>query len=180
MAAGANIATTRATFLGTMYLYLYYINRRKEVWTDINLSVDYRKERIKKIIKNILAVSMPITFGALLGTLNKNIDAFTVVRGLKEFMDASQAKIQYGILSGKIDTLIYFPISYNIAFSTALVPKISSAIARKDYITAKNKISLTMLFTILIGLPCGLRNVYICKSNIKYFISKCNRRCNAT
>ena len=165
MAAGANIATTLATFLGTMYLLVFYLNKRKDIWTDIHLPTYQRKQNIRKIIKGILIVSMPITLGALLGTLNKNIDAFTVVRGLKSFLTDIEAKTQYGILSGKIDTLILFPISFNVAFSIALVPKISFAITKGDLNTVKNKISLAMLFTILIGLPCSLRNVSVCRTN---------------
>ena len=56
---------------------------------------------------------MPLTFSAILGSLNKNIDSFTVVRGLKTFLTEEQAKIQYGILSGKIDTLVTFPLSFS-------------------------------------------------------------------
>ena len=156
MAAGANVATTLATFIGTSYLYLYYKSRRKEVWTNINLTANYSPQRIKNILKNILAVSIPITISALLGSLNKNIDAITVVRGLKTFLTEAEAKIQYGILSGKIDTLIMLPLSFNIAFSIALVPTISSLIAKKDYKTAKKKIKNTIIITATIGIICTL------------------------
>ena len=36
-----------------------------------------------------------------------------------------------GILS-KVDTLVSFPLAINLAFSTALVPAISEALAKKD------------------------------------------------
>ena len=52
-------------------------------------------------------------------------------------MDKEQAKIQYGILSGKVDTIITLPMSLNIAFATALVPVISSAKAINDIKTIK-------------------------------------------
>ncbi len=162
MAAGANLATTLATFLGTAYLYGYYKSKRKEVWTDINLSVNYRPQRIKTIIKSILVVSIPITLSALLGALSKNIDAVTVVRGLKTFLTEGEAKLQYGILSGKIDTLVVLPLSFNVAFSIALVPKISAAIAKKDFNTARRRIKNTLLLTAIIGIPCTARNVCIC------------------
>lgn len=156
MAAGANLATTLATFLGFAYLYIYYKNKRKEVWQDINSSVNYKSERIKTIVKKILIVAIPISLSSLLSAINKNIDAFTVVRGLKTFLTEAQAKAQYGILSGKVDTLTSLPLSFNIAFAVALVPAIASAVAKGDKITVEKRISYSLLLTILIALPCTL------------------------
>lgn len=154
MAAGANLATTLATFLGFAYLYLYYKSKRKEVWQDVNSSVNYNPQRIKRIVKEILMVSIPISLSSLLSAINKNIDAFTVVRGLKTFLTEAEAKVQYGILSGKVDTLTSLPLSFNIAFAVALVPSIAAAVARKDNKTVEKRISYSLLLTMLIGLPC--------------------------
>lgn len=154
MAAGANLATTLATFLGFTYLYLYYISKRREVWQDVKSSVNYKPQSIKIIIKQILMVAIPVSLSSLLSAINKNIDAFTVVRGLKTFLTEAEAKIQYGILSGKVDTLTSLPLSINIAFSVALVPAIAKAIAKKDTYTAQKRISYSLLLTTIIGLPC--------------------------
>jgi len=89
-----------------------------------------------------------------MSTLNKNIDSITVVRGLKKFLSESEAKLQYGILSGKVDTLITLPLSFNVAFATALVPSISAAIAKKETESASKRISFSLLVTMIIGLPC--------------------------
>lgn len=69
-------------------------------------------------------------------------------------MDENAAKIQYGILSGKVDTLTSLPLSFNIAFATALVPALSYARAKNDMTTANKRVSFSILVTILIGLPC--------------------------
>lgn len=154
MAAGANLATTLSTFLSLGYLYLYYKFQKEEIKKEIKVTVNYRPERIRNIIKKILLVSAPITLSAIMSSLNKNIDSITVVRGLKTFMDATSAKLQYGILSGKVDTLITLPLSFNVAFATALVPAVSASIAKNDKNTASKRISFSMLVTMLIGLPC--------------------------
>ena len=154
MAAGANLATTLATFLGFGYLYLYFKTRRREIARDIRQTVNYRHERVKTIIKRILLVSIPIALTAILSSVNKNIDSFTVVRSLKEFMPEEVATAQYGILGGKVDTLTNLPLAINVAFATALVPAIAAAKARKDHKTIKEKTSLSLLVSMLIGLPC--------------------------
>ena len=152
MAAGATLATTLATLSGFGYLYFYYKVRRKEIAEEIKSTVNYKYERRRSIIKKILLVSFPIALTAILSSVNKNIDSFTVVRSLKEFLPAEEAVSQYGILGGKVDTLT--PLSINVAFSTALVPAIAAAKAKNDKKAIKQKTSFSLLISMLIGLPC--------------------------
>lgn len=156
MAGGATLATTLATMSGFGYLYLFYKTRSKEIATEIKSTVNYKYERVRTIIKKILLVSVPIALTAIMSSLNKNIDSFTVVRSLKEFMPEDMAISQYGILGGKVDTLTSLPLSINVAFSTALVPAISAAKARKDKKTITQKTSFSLLISMLIGLPCTI------------------------
>ena len=154
MAGGATLATTLATMAGFGYLYLYYETRKKEIALEIKSTVNYKYERVRTIVKKILLVSIPIALTAIMSSLNKNIDSFTVVRSLKNFMPEDMAVSQYGILGGKVDTLTSLPLSINVAFSTALVPAISAAKARKDKETITKKTSFSLLISMLIGLPC--------------------------
>lgn len=154
MAAGANLATTLATFLGFSYLFLYYRSERKEIATEVKNTVNYKYERVSTVIKKILFVSIPITLTAIMSSINKNIDSFTVVRNLKKFMPEDTATSLYGILGGKVDTLTSLPLAINVAFSTALVPAISAAKAKNDNKTITEKTSFSLLVSMLIGLPC--------------------------
>ena len=164
MAAGANLATTFSiilTFLYLIYFYKFKSNKIKFVKYRLN----EENERVKKILKQIIYISIPISLTAILTSLNKNVDSFTTIRCLKNFMDEEQAKIQYGILSGKVDTIITLPMSLNIAFATALVPVISSAKAINDIKTIKDRISFSLLITMLIGMPCTA-GIYIFSDEI--------------
>lgn len=152
MAAGANLATTLATIASFMYLAIYYKNRKEYI--VIAQKNSQNREGIIKTVKKILFVSIPMSLSSILTSINKNIDSFTVVKGLKNCISAEEAKIQYGILSGKVDTLTTLPLSFNIAFATALVPAISSAKANKDNVTIVKRVSFSLLLTILIALPC--------------------------
>ena len=156
MAGGATLATTLATMSGFGYLYLFYKTRSKEIASEINSTVNYKYERIRTIIKRIIFVSIPIALTAIMSSLNKNIDSFTVVRSLKQFMPEDMAVAQYGILGGKVDMLTSLPLSINVAFATALVPAISAAKARKDKKTITEKTSFSLLTSMLIGLPCTI------------------------
>lgn len=155
MAAGANLATTFATFLSFSYIFtLYKMNRKEEYKSIEERKKPTSKESAKSIIKKILAVSIPISLSSLISAINKNIDSVTVVRILKPLIGEATAKAKYGILSSKVDILTSMPLAFNIAFATALVPSISGARVKNDTETINKRLRLSLLITILIGLPC--------------------------
>ena len=167
MAAGANLATTLSSILCFAYLYMYYTSVRKEIAREVKNTVNYQYKGIRKIIKEILSVSIPMSLTPILATINKNVDSMTVVRGLKNFLTESAAKAEYGILTGKVDTLVTLPMSFNIAFTTALVPTVSSAKATGNLDIAKKRIEFSLLITILIGLPCAVGMIIFAQPILK-------------
>lgn len=157
MAAGANLATTISVFLSFAYLYRYYKFKRKEIVVEMPAVCEgpsYAKKGTKEILKSIIQISLPMTISSLVSSINKNIDSVTVVRGLKTFLSEADAKFQFGIYTGKVDTLVGLPLSLNIAFATVLVPSIAKLLAQKERKEAGKLIKSSLLSTILIGLPC--------------------------
>ena len=163
MAAGAAIATTIAALISLVYLFIYY---RKDKYVR-NRYFTIKQDRIFSIIRNIIIVSAPITISAILGTVNKNIDSITVVRGLKNFMSVEDAKIQYGILSGKVETLVVLPMSFNIAITTSLIPAVAAAKARNCLKDVENKIEFSILITIIIGLASSMGMIVFAEDILK-------------
>ena len=155
MATFATIATSLATILSFIYLFRFYKIARNEINVENEVGVLTEKGSVKTIVKKILGVSIPISISSILSSINKNIDSFTVVRLLKPKI-GEKANELYGILSGKVDILTSMPLAFNIAFATALVPAISAARVKNDKETINNRISFSLLVTLLIGLPCTI------------------------
>lgn len=142
MAAVANFATTLATVCSLLYL----IRKNK---------VDSKKVHIqKKYIVKILKISIPISLSAILAALNKNIDSVTVVRFLKNIVGEKSAKVQYGILSGKVEVLAALPVSFVIAIASTIIPIVSMLNARKDTYKIRNVVNTYLKYTIVFILPC--------------------------
>ena len=166
MAIAGNAASTFATFLAGIYLFFFYQKRKKGIWKDIRESKgEYKKEKRGIIMKRILAISIPISLASIVSAINRNIDTFTVVNGLKTFLTGFSESIDviteeatrlYGILSGKVDMLIGMPAALNIAFATALVPAVSAAMANGDIKTAKRRMTFSLRTTLLIAFPCAI------------------------
>ena len=168
MAAGSSIATTLATMISFIYLTTFYKRRKKEIWREIRENQTDDKDvidnrTIKNVVKGILALSIPISLGSIISAINRTVDATTVLRGIKESMGYTDevANYWYGILAGKIDALTSFPLALNIAFSIALIPAISAAIAIGDKKSASKRVSFSMQLTMLIALPCTIGMVVL-------------------
>ena len=153
MAASANMATTVATVSSFIYIFLYYRTKRREIGQEIAETVNYKPTRIRKTLKKIINVAIPISISSLISSFGKNIDSFTIVRFLKNYLTEQEAKIQYGILSGKIDSLCSLPFAFNVAFVTTLVPSISKSMAKGDLEEVAKKAEKYILISILIAFP---------------------------
>lgn len=160
MAAGGNLSTTLAILLTFVYLIAYY--KRKKLKIDKKQVSPEKDLTSWQLLKKILIISVPVTISSIISVVNPLIDSSTVSRciqtafesmyPIKEELEAF-AMSKTGILS-KVDTLVNLPTAINVAFSTALVPAISGALAQKDYQTASKRMTFSMFASLLIVLPC--------------------------
>ena len=176
MAAGANLATTLATVLSTIYIFGFYFKRKKGIDSQIATSaVTSDKKPITKMFKSILLISIPISLGSIIAAVNRIVDTATITRGIEIAFSSlipshgqiaaivsptidqlqNEAVRLAGVLS-KSDTLINLPISLNISFATVLVPSISAALARGEKKEASKFVSYSLLISLLIIMPCAV------------------------
>lgn len=151
MAACTNLSTTVANIIELLCLYKSFVKMRKDITYQSQYSVNTREIRVIGVVKEIVSVAVPISLAALIGTIARNIDSTTIVNELKDIIGYEQAKKEYGILSGKVDTLISFPLSFNGAITTALLPAIAAAssnLKRKEGVINKS-----VLFGSIITMP---------------------------
>ena len=183
MAAGAQVATTLSTILSFLYLAIFYQRRRKQILEKINSSdAPTIIKPLGEMFKSILIISVPISLGSVISAVNRIIDTATITRGIEaafhSFIPAygntaaifnptlEQLYKEAARLSGQLgksDTLINLPLSINIAFSTVLVPVIAGALKKGDKKTASDKITYSMLISILIALPCAIGYIVLAK-----------------
>lgn len=164
MAAGATLATTLSTFLSLGYLVVFYKMNKKDIAQRLENSKPLIRESFGKIAKGILYVSIPISLGSVISSINRVVDLTTVVQGLQRafagIIEGSEALEQNAMkLSGMLskgDVIINLPLALNIAFSTVLVPTVAGALAVGDKKTACDKVSFSLLVSIIIALPATI------------------------
>ena len=176
LAAGANFATSLATVLSCLYLFVFYKKRKKAIWKKVRgTTVPTIQKPLGAMFKSILMISIPISLGAIISAINRIVDTATISRGIQTAFSAmipaygntaaiinptisqleEEAVRLAGVLS-KSDTLINLPIAMNIAFATVLVPSISGALAVGDKKEASEKVTYSLLISILLILPCAV------------------------
>lgn len=165
MAAAGNVSTSASVAVAFLYLVFFYLRRRRDIRRGCDeQTVPTEQHSTRELLRIILALSIPMAVGSLISALNDFIDSFTITNCIQtayaavaqsekelEAMAASAA----GLLS-KVSTIINLPLALNTAFSTALVPAISAAVAKHDRKLAGEKITFSLFASLVIVLPCAV------------------------
>ena len=164
MAAGGNLSTTLSILLSFSYLIVFYKSNIKKYSEESDEVVDTSKKATKELSKTIILTAIPLTIGSFISVVTTFIDTVTVsnliqiaysgILGSKELLEKEAMRLT-GILS-KVDTLVNLPLAINLSFYSALIPEITSSIAKKDYKSASRKITFSISTSLLIVIPCAI------------------------
>ena len=173
MAAAGNLSTTSAIIITFVYLIMYF--KKNKLDTRDSIISPEKKKTNKELLKTILGISIPITVSSLISVISGVIDTATVSNCMQiAYSEAVASKEELeqiamsatGILS-KVDTLVSFPLAINLAFSTALTPAISEALAKKDKRTASRRLSFSFFASLIIILPCAIGFIMLSEPILK-------------
>ena len=106
----------------------------------------------REIMQKLLEFSIPISFGAMLVGINKNIDSFSIMNLLSKKIGKEAAQKLYGIIASKIDVLTAFPLAFNMTFSIALIPNISESIQKRENEKVKKYVQKAIYLSSIIGI----------------------------
>lgn len=173
MAAAGNLSTTCAIIITFVYLIMYF--KKNKLDTRDSIVSPEKKKTNKELLRTILGISIPITVSSLISVISGVIDTATVSNCMQIAYSgavASKEELEQiamsatGILS-KVDTLVSFPLAINLAFSTALTPAISEALAKKDKRTASRRLSFSFYASVIIILPSAVGFIVLSEPILK-------------
>ena len=110
----------------------------------------------RHIIKKLLMFSVPISLGAMMVAVNKNIDLISIMNILAGKIGKENAKKIYGIMASKVDVLIALPLAFNITFSTALIPNISKFKSNNDILSIEKNVIRAIYMSLIIGIGSSI------------------------
>jgi len=147
---GAILAVTVSEVAALLYLMLIYCKRSgffERAKTKGGLSFD------RKIMKEILKQSLPITAMASVFPLILVFDSLVIINLLKAAgKNGEEATQLFGIQSGTVHTLINMPAVMGVALATAVVPAISSLLKAGKQEEMRTHATLAIKLTVLISI----------------------------
>ncbi|MEA1974848.1 MAG: polysaccharide biosynthesis protein [Bacillota bacterium] len=153
-AAGATFGAAVGGFFGLIFMVIYYLRSRDNIFEDKMLSNE-SEESSFDILKKLLLISIPITMGAAVIPIMNIIDLGIVMRRLHSIGIIEQANDLYGQLTGYANALTNLPAIITVAFQISLVPAISSLkiTSRKQL---ESTIETAIRISVIIGLPAAV------------------------
>lgn len=122
--------------------------------TNISLN-DFKPN--KKIIKDVLDISLPTTSSRLIGSLAYFFEPIIITYTLLNVGYSSQyITLEYGVVNGYVYPLLLLPSFFSTAVSNALLPVISNAYSKGNIKRAKQKNKEAVLICLLIGIPISI------------------------
>lgn len=132
-------------------LVLIFVYRFRKKRASLNISKKgFMRKRI--IVKNILKVSIPVSFNRFVTSIMSTVEFILIPRMLVLGGLTYQSSIQeYGRLTGMAMPLIFFPSLVTSALATTLVPAISEAMSVRNYKTVNYRMSKSIQLTFIMG-----------------------------
>lgn len=134
----------------------HYPKKRKHFRQKLKVLYFYNnKDYIKKSIalKNLVKFSLPTTLSSLIMPLISLIDSFVIINILeKTGVSSMLATSLYGLSNGVVSSLISLPVIFTVAFSTAVMPNISSLVSQHSKEELGNKSMFFIKTTWLVAL----------------------------
>ena len=150
---GLVLGSTISEIISCIYAYILYLCEKTKM-TGVE---------VKGINRKIVSIAGPIAISNYIRSTLTSLENLLVPVGLKQYgATSSEALSNYGMIKGMAMPILFFPSAILSAFSSLLVPEVSSANAicakgRIDYIVNKC-FKVTIMFAILIS------GIFICFS----------------
>ncbi len=156
-AGGASFGGSAGAIAGFAVIIFIYFKNRNSIKEEVRLCTVDKQYNTSTIVKDLLAISIPITIGSAIVPIMDTIDTALVFQRLQSIgYSAKLANDLYGQLKGMAQTLINLPMVFSVAIAMSMVPAISDAYIRKNKGEIKDIISSGIRITLLIGLPAAL------------------------
>ena len=153
--AGAVFGVSCGAFFGFLILAIIYASKQKKAGYALNNREETDSD--KSILKKLVRIAIPITFGASVFSLTSLIDMAMIMRRLQSggFSYETANKL-WGSYSGYAFPMFNLPPTLINAITISIVPAISAAFAVNNHKEAENTTCKSIKVTVLFALPCSV------------------------
>ena len=156
-AMGAVAGVTISELLALIVVALFYMFRKRELAPLEPTEQLAPVESTRHIIRNLLAIAIPVTIGASIMPIMGIVDASLIKSTLIDigFSEAA-ASMRFVALRSNVTNIINMPAVLTIALAMSLVPTVSAARATKDIKGIHKASAMGIKLAMFIGIPCSV------------------------
>jgi len=148
-AAAAMAASVLGELISLAYLFLMFKAKKK---FPVRRKFIHALKTGKQTFSELMSVALPATGSRMIGSLSWFFEPIVVSQSLLlAGVAAGVATKQYGLLTGYALPLLMLPSFITYSLSTSLVPAISEANARRNFLLVEHRLQQALRFALLTG-----------------------------
>lgn len=152
---GVLIGVTISEALALAVIYPIFRKARKVMLTGFDPSDPAEEE--ERVLKTLLAIAIPITLGASILPIANVLDSAMITRLLiRSGYPEPTADWMYVVLCSYVRSIINLPAGISTSLAMAVVPAISTSVARRETEDTKRLSAMSVKLAMTIGLPCAV------------------------
>ena len=155
------IAISKGDITSVIFLILFNVVTESSniLFMQKAISKNYKSNKKgkvnKKIIKEILSISIPTTSVRLIASIGFFLEPIILTNTLlSSGYSPNYITMEYGIINSYIVPLLSIPSFFSISIASALLPNITKAYANKKYDEFNRKLLKLMFLSMLVGAVC--------------------------
>ena len=155
-ASGAVLGAGAGGMMALLFMVIIYARKRQQDKFPVTDKLGDEPETAFIIIRNVLKIAVPIAIGAAVMPMINMLDTVIVLRRLQQTgYTYEQANSLYGQLQGMASTLVNLPQVVTIALAMSIVPAVSDAAAREDWVSVREDSASVFRVSLMLGLPAA-------------------------
>jgi stage V sporulation protein B len=138
-------------------VYLVIAKTSGKFGRDLFLCDEYKETKDRRVLRELVAISLPITLGSAVIGLTRIIDMTQIMRGLQSIgISEQESNSIYGAYTTLALPIFSLIPSLITPISMTLVPQLSASLARRDRAGEKIVLENSMRYTVLLAMPAAL------------------------
>ncbi len=164
-AAGSAVGTGVGVVTGLIFMLCIFFPNRKEMKKLELEDMDESAEGYREIYREIFTIVTPIIMSTFVYNLCTPLNQNIYQRILMHVKNISQVQVvtQYGIFAGKPVIISNIPIALAASMSSALIPVISAAYAKKEQDRLESRIKNAIRVTMRVAIPSAVAFIFLAR-----------------
>lgn len=169
-AAGAMAGVMLGELFGMLVLFIHFKMHKSKELTEHSDPLRSASAVPRGIIRQLLAVSIPVTGSKLVGSGSYFLESIMIIQSLATAGVATAvATAQYGALQGMVIPILLLPNALTYSLAISLIPSLSEAAANNDFRTIHKRLHQSLRLALVTGAPFAVI-MFVLADPLCYFL----------